>query len=540
MGVVYLGRHDGLARFAAIKTLLPESAGDARLRERLMREARAQAHLTHPNIVLVYELIAEKGELFIAMEYVEGETLGDLLDRRPRGRMPIAEALPLFAQILDALQYVHLEKIIHRDIKPSNVMVRGEQVKLADFGIALLADAPRLTASQHIVGSPSYMSPEQLQGHRIDHRSDIYSAALVLYRMLAGRPAFDAKEYLAQVHDRLAGPPSLRALVPELSAGVCAAIEIALRLDPDQRFSSVVAFREALQEGAVGFLPSNPAAVHETAASSEEATEPLMPATAADGHSYAAMAWVVIAGGLVAGTYLVSRHSPVSFPPAAPRSMFNGLLSTPGSPPAAPAAAAPSQPPPSRPERKVRPVLSPPAEKTVVSAIPQPSVDPAAQEQRRLRELAELRDEIRRGLLRVESAIRMELFTAANDDLDRLAEMTQGHPDDFRQERSEVARLRALIVQTEVDLRTRKEHDRIWASRIAAIENDLQGGRWPEAERFARDIAEDGSVPETIAARARELLQQAKEGRRKSFADTQLGPTDNTIRKPSSPPRKDR
>ncbi len=192
------------------------------------------------------------------MEYVEGQTHAALLDHSPRSRLTIDQAMPLFEQVLDALEYVHAEQIVHRDVKPSNVMICGSRVKLADFGIALLHDAPRITTSLQLIGSPPYMSPEQLQARDLDHRTDLYSAAVVFYRMVTGRLPFEAKEYFAQIHERMIGPPDLRALAPDLPIGVCEAVRIALRYEPGERFHSVAAFREALREGAVGFFVPTP------------------------------------------------------------------------------------------------------------------------------------------------------------------------------------------------------------------------------------------------------------------------------------------
>jgi serine/threonine protein kinase len=536
MGLVYKGRHENLGRDAAIKTLRLKDAGDAALRERLLREARAQARLQHPNIVTVYDLIDENGELFIAMEYVEGETLAMLLQRWPRGRLTLDEALPLFDQVLVALEYVHGEKIIHRDVKPSNVMVCGSRVKLADFGIALLTETPRITTSMRLIGSPPYMSPEQLEARNIDHRSDIYSAAIVLYRMLAGRAPFEAKEYLAQIHERAVGPSDLRTLAPSLPAGVAEAIAIALRYDRDQRFRSVAAFRDALREGAVGFLVTAPSQDDvETVVSGDAMTEPLGEiAPEPETRRATTIASVVIAGTFIAASSVILNQAHrQSFPAKAPPQKLAVALPSPA--PivleAPPPAAEPPQPVP-------RPVV---VEKN--DPFPPSKSEPAADgnedgEAKRRRELEALREAIRRGLALAGEDLGAEHFDAALEELDRIAELAQRDPAELSQERVEIAQLRTRVVDARVAAQTRIAEEAQWASRLAEIEEDLRAARWPEAERFATGIARDPRAPQSVAERARALLEQAKEGRRNAFKDIQLGPTRNTIRKPSSPPRK--
>jgi len=530
MGRVYKGRHETLGRYAAIKTLLPKNAGDAALRERFRREAQAQARLQHPNIVTVYDFIEEDGDLFLAMELVEGGSLETLLRARPRGRMALDEALPLFTQVLDALAYVHGEKIVHRDVKPSNVMVCSSGAKLSDFGIALLTEAPRVTTSQHVMGSLPYMSPEQLEAKNIDLRSDIYSASLVLFRMLAGRPAYEAKEYLAQIHERLAGPPDLRTLVPELPTGLCEALATAWHYDRDQRFSSVVAFREALLSGAAGFLASAAIASNDTVVDGDAPTEPLILADDAEPRGATAVVALVIAGAFVAAvTVLVTQRKTVPFPTQAPRLASvqrptTTIIFDPGVGPIDPPKPVPNHP---RPQENKSPLFLAPR--------------PDDSEAKRRREIDALREAIARGFERAERELVAENFTAAIRELDRTAEMAQRYPADFQQAREQIAALRDRVINAQVAAQTRKAQDALWAAQLAQIEDDIRAERWPEAERFATRITKDPQVPAAVAAHAKKLLQQAKDGRRNAFKDIHVGTTSNTpVRKPSSPPRKER
>jgi len=527
MGLVYKGRHETLGRDAAIKTLLPKSAGDASLRQRLLREAQAQARLQHQNVVTVYDLIDDHDELFIAMEFVEGETLAALLDRAPRGRLTLEEALPIFDQVLDALEYVHGEKIIHRDVKPSNVMVCGSRVKLADFGIALLSDEPRMTASLQLLGSLPYMSPEQLQAKSLDRRTDIYSAALVLYRMVAGCQAFRAQEYLAQVHERMAGPPALRMLVPELPIGVCDAVGIALRHEPAERFHAAATFAEALREGAAGFFVSAPQPIDNEAPTEVLADAVVEPPP----RKPAVVAGFAIAGGLAAAAFVIhDRLGEQSFPAAAPVST-KAIIESSIAPPVIVDRPAPPVQPPLEPRRSEPAKTSPfvPPERTPVD-------DGAAKR----RELDELREAIRTGLTRAETDLGFERFDVALEELDRIAALAQRRPEELAEDRRQIAGLRSRVTVARVAAETRKAEDALWASRLADIEEDLRAERWPEAERFAKNIGDDPRAPEQVATRARALLQLAKEGRRNAFKDTQVGPNTNTIRKPSSPPRNER
>lgn len=200
MGEVYKARDKRLNRVVAIKVLRSDCVPKAGLAERFLREAKSASALNHPNIVSIYDVFRHEDMDCLVMEYINGSTLQALI---PRGGMRWKEALRISAQVADALRRAHAAGIIHRDIKPSNVMVPdGGPVKILDFGLATFA-APAgvtddgttlstgpLTAEGMVVGTISYMSPEQAQGKPEDSRSDIFSFGSMLYEMLAGRPAF--------------------------------------------------------------------------------------------------------------------------------------------------------------------------------------------------------------------------------------------------------------------------------------------------------------------------------------------------------------
>lgn len=249
MGIVYLGVHDHLGREVAVKALAPELTQHPQFRDRFFAEARVQAKLQHTNIVTIYDLIEDEGSYFIVMENVQGPTLETLLKEGAGKPLDLGFSLAVFRQILAGLDYAHSRGVIHRDVKPSNVLIaEGELAKLTDFGIALLVGDKRLTASQTAIGTPAYMSPEQiLRPRSVDHRSDVYSAAIVLYEMLAGQPPFDAEtEYEIKKLQIEAPVPDIRERNERVPAGTAEALSTALRKEPDERFQSAGAFLRAL------------------------------------------------------------------------------------------------------------------------------------------------------------------------------------------------------------------------------------------------------------------------------------------------------
>jgi len=256
MGVVYKARDSHLKRFVALKVLPPEKVADAERTQRFVREARSASALNHPNIVTVYDIDQSDGVDFIAMEYVEGKSLGELIGRKG---LKLGEALKYAVQIADALAKAHAAGIVHRDLKPANVMVTGDgRAKVLDFGLAKLTEPapvgpedPTLTEqpsteSGLVVGTAGYMSPEQAEGKTVDARSDIFSFGSVLYEMVTGRRAFRRDSPALTVAAILHLEP------PPLPAGTPSELErlIArcLRKDPARRFQHMDDVKVALEE----------------------------------------------------------------------------------------------------------------------------------------------------------------------------------------------------------------------------------------------------------------------------------------------------
>ena len=217
MGQVYLAEDTQLGRRVAIKLLPPETLSDEQARRRLVREAQAAAKLDHPNICAIYEVGEEDGRSFIAMQYVEGETLDARMKRKP---LDLAESLAISVQVADALAEAHAHGIMHRDVKPSNIIIAARgQAKVMDFGLAKVVQKSgridteaetqtMLTAPDMILGTVPYMSPEQVKGEKLDARTDIFSFGVVLYEMLCGRHPFASEGAAATASAILTREPS--------------------------------------------------------------------------------------------------------------------------------------------------------------------------------------------------------------------------------------------------------------------------------------------------------------------------------------------
>jgi serine/threonine-protein kinase len=216
MGVVYRARDPELDRVVAIKTIdiALEESEKAQYEARFRQEARAAAGLNHPNIVTVHD-IGRSGDIaFMAMEYIEGAELRALLE--PGKPLAPAQAIAIAAQIAEGLAYAHGHGVVHRDVKPRNIMVLPQGlIKITDFGIARMRSAAAQTQAGTLMGSPRYMSPEQVSGQRADHRSDLFSLGIVLYEMLAGAPPFAGENVTALMYQIVhVAPPAPSAIAP--------------------------------------------------------------------------------------------------------------------------------------------------------------------------------------------------------------------------------------------------------------------------------------------------------------------------------------
>jgi len=246
MSTVYEARDTRTGQSVALKMLaLPPSHTPEQQRDliaRFRREARAVAHLSHPNIVVIHEVGERDGAYFLAMEYLTGQTLRE---RLAQGPLTPAQAQPVLAQIAGALDAVHAAGIVHRDVKPSNVLLLpDETAKLLDFGIARQSDDTTITSTGMIIGSPSYMAPEQVRGEAGTAASDVWALGALLYEMLAGRPPFAAPTIPAVLYQVTHEPPPP---VPGLPAAVQKALRRALNKNPARRFPTAGAFAEALR-----------------------------------------------------------------------------------------------------------------------------------------------------------------------------------------------------------------------------------------------------------------------------------------------------
>jgi Tol biopolymer transport system component/tRNA A-37 threonylcarbamoyl transferase component Bud32 len=266
MGVVYKARDTHLDRFVAIKVLPPEKVADAERKRRFVQEAKSASALNHPNIITIYDISSDNGIDFIAMEYVPGKALNQLIARKG---LPLGDALKYAVQIAEALAAAHAAGIIHRDLKPGNVMVSGAPeragfVKVLDFGLAKLTetatgefgDTATLRASEGpsteegtIVGTTAYMSPEQAEGKKVDPRSDIFSFGSVLYEMVTGRRAFHGDSKLSTLSAILKDEPKpVSSIMPDVPRDLEKIISRCLRKDPERRFQTMADLRVALEE----------------------------------------------------------------------------------------------------------------------------------------------------------------------------------------------------------------------------------------------------------------------------------------------------
>ncbi|MFF8942314.1 protein kinase [Streptomyces sp. NPDC014864] len=253
MGTVHRGVDRQLRRTVAVKLLSSELAHDPQSRARFRREAHAAAALNHPAVATIHDVGEEPHpdgpRPYLVMEYVQGATLAEVLREGP---LPVADAISTACAVLDALRHSHERGIVHRDIKPSNIMLTGpDTVKVLDFGIAkaFTEAATRITGSGAAIGTPAYLSPEQISGAEVDHRADLYATGCLLHELLTGQPPFRGDSPFAVMHQHLYAEPEPAARFrPQIPPAVEAVILSALRKDPAERFADAGEMRASLAD----------------------------------------------------------------------------------------------------------------------------------------------------------------------------------------------------------------------------------------------------------------------------------------------------
>ena len=266
MGIVYQAqdlRHGGAA--CALKMLRPGLTHDPRVRRRFIDEATSLARLEHPHIVKAQDFFCVGEDCFIALAYIDGTSLADLIDSQ--GALPQAQALAIFKPILSALDHGHQQLVVHRDVKPSNILIEHATgvPLLCDFGIAKQVAERGVTLAGVTLGTAEYMSPEQVQSpDRVDLRSDVYSAGIVLFEMLTGRVPFGAKpgdsDFAVRAHQVRSPPPDPTTFNPDIDPALARIVLKALRKDPATRHQGCQAFRNAIERFEQGVAPPPPPA----------------------------------------------------------------------------------------------------------------------------------------------------------------------------------------------------------------------------------------------------------------------------------------
>jgi serine/threonine protein kinase len=249
MGVVYQGFDPVIGRTVAIKTMLTEGLAPAEFEDfkaRFQREAQAAGILNHPNIVTVYDFGEDSGVLYLAMEFLEGRSLQQIVEEE--GVLPPERIIPIFEQVCEALDLAHSHNIIHRDVKPANIMVlQSGLVKMTDFGIAKMLSTGMTQAGQ-ILGTPNYMSPEQVRGRQIDGRSDLFSLGVILYELVTGEKPFGGQNITTVIYKIInENPIPPRELDASIHPGLSYVIQKSLAKSPDERYQTCRELAEDLK-----------------------------------------------------------------------------------------------------------------------------------------------------------------------------------------------------------------------------------------------------------------------------------------------------
>ncbi len=245
--VVYLIRDVNLKRKLAVKVLSPDVIASHSVLERFKREAETIAQLSHPHIVPLHFIGSKDDLVYLVMQAIDGGSLFDRLEREKR--LPVEDASRYFSEVASALAHAHKRGVVHRDIKPQNVLLDAESGRslVTDFGIARTAEGGSLTATGMVVGTPTYLSPEQVTGEPSDHRADIYALGVMAYEMLAGEAPFTGPTPTAVLMKRLSGPPEpLKKVRPEVPSMLADLVDACLAMDPNERLANAADITRAL------------------------------------------------------------------------------------------------------------------------------------------------------------------------------------------------------------------------------------------------------------------------------------------------------
>lgn len=380
-GTVWRAIDPVIERTVAIKTIKLDDAGDAETAEeiaRFKREAQAAGRLSHPNVVQVYDYGEQGGLAYLVMEYIEGGSLKGLIDKGDR--LPLKEVARVMDELLAALAHAHEKGIVHRDIKPANIMLtKSGQVKVTDFGIARI-ESSTMTQAGTVLGTPAYMSPEQFRGEPVDHRTDLYSAGVVLYQLLTGDRPFEGT-FSAIMHKALnVEPPKPSDISMSVAPALDAVVARAMAKRPQARFASAAEFRTALAE-AVRSAEHDPLAAITgadrdatvIARPTPAAPTPPPPAPASEARGKRGAPVAAIAGGVLglaaagaAAWFLLLREPAPAPPPQPPVAQVR--------PPSPPPVVAPPAPPP--PIAQLQPAPPPPAPAPTPTPTPAPASGP--------------------------------------------------------------------------------------------------------------------------------------------------------------------
>ena len=251
MGAVYKGYDPHLGRPVAIKVLAPHLVWEQEFVSRFLREARAAARLQHPNIVTIFDVGEQDGVYYTVMEYVDGRPLNEIVE--PGGTLPAERVATILGQVASALDSAHRQGLVHRDVKPGNILVKaGDQAVLTDFGIARALSETRMTRTGMMIGTPGYISPEQIRGDDVGPAADQYALGVVAYELLAGIPPFRGDTARLLYAHASEAPPPLCAANPRVSGAVQAVIMRALAKQPGERWPGVVTFATYLEAAVAG------------------------------------------------------------------------------------------------------------------------------------------------------------------------------------------------------------------------------------------------------------------------------------------------